>query len=103
MTEKLPDRTARLEALETNLKPFTARTEELLRSYGAKASKSDLAKILIIECFEAGYMTEAWILTVARGLPLSNHDVSIVLHDTSAPDCPWELDDQDRFRLRRTE
>lgn len=95
-------REARKAALEANLKPFTVQARVELASHGPRASKGDLATILILECLEAGYRTEYWIEQIARVLPLRTSDVLSTLNDESGPDGLWECDENERYSLLPT-
>lgn len=92
-----PAREALKATLEANLKPFIAKVRTELKLYGSRASKSDLAKIIICECLEEGYRTEYWIGRVARQLPLKEHDVLCTLQDESGPDRLWQCDENERY------
>jgi hypothetical protein len=83
--------------LEANFNPFITQTQALLKSYGRKASQDDLAKILILECIEAGYVTENKMCRVALGSAVKPWYVSTVLHRESGHGGLWQYDDDDRY------
>jgi hypothetical protein len=95
-------REARKAALGANLKPFTVRVRNELASHGPRASKGDLATILILECIDAGYRTEYWIERIARVLPLRASDVLSTLNEKSGPDGLWDCDENERYSLPAT-
>ncbi|QCB41012.1 hypothetical protein E5673_01200 [Sphingomonas sp. PAMC26645] len=92
-------REARTAALEAKLKPFIVQVRNELASHGPRASKADLATILILECLEAGYRTEYWIERIARVLPLRASDVLSTLNEKSGPDGLWDCDENERYSL----
>ena len=83
--------------LEANFNPFITQTQDELRSYGRKASQDDLAKILILECIEAGYVTENKMCRVALGSVVPPWYVSTVLHRECRQGVLWQCDDDDRY------
>lgn len=93
------DRAAREMALQAKLRPFTKTLYELVKSFGEKAPKLEVASIVIVECLEAGYTTERWIRQVSYGLPLKTSDVMWVLWHTRGRDRLWDCNDDEKYSL----
>jgi hypothetical protein len=93
------DRIARQMALQANLRPFAKKLHALVTSFGRKAPMLEVARIVIVECLEAGYTTETWIRQVSYGLPLKTSDILWVLWHERGRDRLWDCNDDEKYSL----
>lgn len=93
------DRIAREVALQANLRSFARNLRATVVSFGRKAPMLEVARIVIVECLEAGYMTERWIRQVSYDLPLKTADILWVLWNERGRGRLWDCNEDERYSL----
>ena len=93
------DRVARQAALQANLRPFAKQLYDVVKTFGRKPPMLDVARIVIVECLEAGYTTEQWIRKVSYELPMKTSDILWVLWHERGPERLWVCNDDEKYAL----